>query len=93
MLLILAVLTFLVLSWFLRSVVLALKAVLLNIVSLGATFGVLTWFWQDGHGSRAIFNIPASGAVTFWVPISVFAFLFGLSMDYEVFILTRIRED
>jgi RND superfamily putative drug exporter len=93
MLLILAVLTFLVLSWFLRSVVLALKAVLLNIVSLGATFGVLTWFWQDGHGSRAIFNIPASGAVTFWVPISVFAFLFGLSMDYEVFILTRIREE
>ncbi len=93
MLLLLGLLTFLVLAWALRSVVLALKAVVLNIVSLGATFGVLTWFWQDGHGSRAIFNIPASGAITFWVPISVFAFLFGLSMDYEVFILTRIREE
>jgi RND superfamily putative drug exporter len=93
MLLLLGLSTFMVLAWALRSVVLALKAVVLNIVSPGATFGVLTWFWQDGHGSKAIFNIPASGAITFWVPISVFAFLFGLSMDYEVFILTRIREE
>lgn len=93
MLALLGILTFLVLAWTLRSVVLALKAVVLNLVSLGATFGVLTWFWQDGHGSSAIFHIPASGAITFWVPISVFAFLFGLSMDYEVFILTRIREE
>jgi len=93
MLAILAVLTFLVLAWTLRSVVLALKAVVLNLLSLGATFGVLTWFWQDGHGSRALFHIPSTGAITFWVPISVFAFLFGLSMDYEVFILTRIREE
>jgi RND superfamily putative drug exporter len=93
MLLLLGLLTFMVLAWALRSVILALKAVVLNIVSLWATFGVLTWFWQDGHGSKAIFNIPASGAITFWVPISVFAFLFGLSMDYEVFILTRIREE
>ena len=93
MLALLGVLTFLVLAWTLRSVVLALKAVVLNLVSLGATFGVLTWFWQDGHGSSALFHIPASGAITFWVPISVFAFLFGLSMDYEVFILTRIREE
>lgn len=93
MLLLLGLLTFMVLAWALRSVVLALKAVVLNFVSLGATFGVLTWFWQDGHGSKAIFNIPSSGAITFWVPISVFAFLFGLSMDYEVFILTRIREE
>ena len=93
MLALLAVLTFLALAWTLRSVVLALKAVVLNLVSLGATFGVLTWFWQDGHGSRALFHIPSTGAITFWVPISVFAFLFGLSMDYEVFILTRIREE
>jgi len=77
----------------LRSVILALKAVVLNIVSLAATFGILTWFWQDGHGSSPIFGIPATGAVTFWVPITVFAFLFGLSMDYEVFILTRVREE
>lgn len=93
MLLLLAIVTFLVLAWALRSVVLAVKAVVLNLVSLGATFGVLTWFWQDGHGSSALFHIPASGAITFWVPITVFAFLFGLSMDYEVFILTRIREE
>jgi RND superfamily putative drug exporter len=53
----------------------------------------MTWFWQEGHGSQAIFGIPATGAITFWVPILVFAFLFGLSMDYEVFILSRVREE
>jgi RND superfamily putative drug exporter len=53
---------------------------------------VLTWVWQDGHGSGAVWGIPATGAITMWVPLMVFAFLFGLSMDYEVFILTRIRE-
>jgi len=93
MLLVLAILTFLLLARALRSIVLALKAVVLNVVSLAATFGILTWFWQDGHGSSPIFGIPATGAVTFWVPITVFAFLFGLSMDYEVFILTRVREE
>src|SRR4029077_13879170 len=56
-------------------------------------FGLLTWFWQDGHGSNALFGIPATGAITFWIPLMVFAFLFGLSMDYEVFILARIREE
>ena len=93
MLLVLAILTFLLLARALRSVILALKAVVLNVVSLAATFGILTWFWQDGHGSSPLFGIPATGAVTFWVPITVFAFLFGLSMDYEVFILTRVREE
>jgi RND superfamily putative drug exporter len=89
---VLVLLTFLLLARAFRSVILAVKAVVLNIVSLAATFGILAWFWQDGHGSRALFGIPATGAITFWVPISVFAFLFGLSMDYEVFILTRVRE-
>ena len=93
MLLVLAILTFLLLARALRSLILALKAVILNVVSLAATFGILTWFWQDGHGSSPIFGIPATGAVTIWVPITVFAFLFGLSMDYEVFILTRVREE
>jgi putative drug exporter of the RND superfamily len=92
MLLVLAVLMFLLLARAFRSMILAIKAVVLNIVSLAATFGVLTWFWQDGHGSSGVFGIPATGAITFWVPISVFAFLFGLSMDYEVFILSRMRE-
>ncbi len=88
-----AIVTFLLLARAFRSVLLAAKAVVLNLVSLAATFGVLTWFWQDGHGSSAVFGIPATGAITFWVPLMVFAFLFGLSMDYEVFILTRVREE
>ncbi len=86
-------LTFLLLARAFRSAVLAAKAVLLNLLSLAATFGVLTWFWQEGHGSQAIFGIPATGAITFWVPLMIFAFLFGLSMDYEVFILSRVREE
>jgi RND superfamily putative drug exporter len=76
-----------------RSVLLAVKAVILNLISLAATFGVMTWFWQDGHGSDALFGVSKTGAITFWLPIMVFAFLFGLSMDYEVFILTRVREE
>ena len=88
-----ALVTFLLLARAFRSLLLAGKAVLLNLVSMAATFGLLTWFWQEGHGSSAIFNIPATGAITFWVPLMVFAFLFGLSMDYEVFILTRVREE
>ncbi|MGA3220264.1 MAG: MMPL family transporter [Acidimicrobiales bacterium] len=88
-----ALITFLLLARAFRSPLLAAKAVALNLLSLGATFGLLTWFWQEGHGSQAIFSIPATGAITFWVPLMVFAFLFGLSMDYEVFILTRIREE
>jgi MMPL family/Sigma-70, region 4 len=50
-------------------------------------------FWQYGWGSQAIFGIHATGAITFWIPLMVFAFLYGLSMDYEVFILSRIREE
>jgi RND superfamily putative drug exporter len=67
--------------------------VLLNLVSLAAVFGAVTWFWQEGHGSEALFGIPATGAITFWLPVIIFAFLFGLSMDYEVFILARMREE
>jgi RND superfamily putative drug exporter len=88
-----ALATLLLLTRAFRSLVLAAKAVALNLMSLAATFGLLTWFWQDGHGSNALFGIPATGAITFWIPLMVFAFLFGLSMDYEVFILARIREE
>ncbi|HEX7104604.1 MAG TPA: MMPL family transporter [Acidothermaceae bacterium] len=88
-----ALATFVLLVRAFRSLLLAIKAVILNLVSLGATFGLITWFWQEGHGSEAIFNIPATGALTFWIPLMVFAFLFGLSMDYEVFILSRMREE
>ncbi len=90
---VIAVLTFLLLTRAFRSVLLAVKALLLNLLSLAAIFGAMTWFWQEGHGSSAVFGIPATGAITFWLPLMVFAFLFGLSMDYEVFILTRIREE
>lgn len=93
MLAIIGLITFALLALALRSIVLGIKAVVINLLSLGATFGILTWFWQEGHLSKPIFGIPATGAITFWIPISIFAFLYGLSMDYEVFILTRIREE
>ncbi|HEY0934489.1 MAG TPA: MMPL family transporter, partial [Trebonia sp.] len=76
-----------------RSLLLPLKAVILNLISVSAVFGAMVLFWQDGHGSSAVFGIAATGAITFWLPIMVFAFLFGLSMDYEVFILARVREE
>ena len=92
MLAVIAVATFLLLTRAFRSVLLAAKAVVFNLISLAAAYGVLVWVWQDGHGSNALWGIPATGAITMWVPLMVFAFLFGLSMDYEVFILSRVRE-
>jgi RND superfamily putative drug exporter len=75
-----------------RSVVLPVKAVVVNALSVGAAYGALVLIWQHGYGSRAIWGIPATGVVVDFVPLMVFAFLFGLSMDYEVFILSRIKE-
>jgi RND superfamily putative drug exporter len=92
MLTLIAIGTFVLLARAFRSVLLALKAVVFNLVSLAAAYGVLTFVWQQGHGSKSLWGIPASGAITMWVPLMVFAFLFGLSMDYEVFIISRIRE-
>jgi putative drug exporter of the RND superfamily len=92
MLALIGIATFLLLTRAFRSVLLAAKAVVFNLISLAAAYGVLTWVWQDGHGSNAVWGIPATGAITMWVPLMVFAFLFGLSMDYEVFILSRVRE-
>ena len=93
MLAIIAVLTIILLARAFRSILLPIKAVLLNLVSLAATLGFMVLFWQSGHGSDALFGVSPTGAVTFWIPLMVFAFLFGLSMDYEVFILARIREE
>jgi putative drug exporter of the RND superfamily len=93
MIALIAVLTFLLLARAFRSLLLPLKAVLLNIVSVGAAWGVITLIWQQGHGSGAIFGIAATHSVDAWIPLMVFAFLFGLSMDYEVFILARMREE
>jgi RND superfamily putative drug exporter len=88
-----ALITFVLLMRTFRSVVLPVKAVILNLVSLAAVFGSVVFFWQMGHGSNAIFSVSATGAITFWLPVLIFAFLFGLSMDYEVFILARMREE
>jgi RND superfamily putative drug exporter len=88
-----AAVTFVLLARAFRSLLLPAKAVLLNLVSVGATYGVLVLVWQRGYGSQAIWGIPATGAITFWVPLMTFAFLYGLSMDYEVFILARMREE
>ena len=88
-----AVITFILLVRTFRSILLPLKAVILNLVSLSAVMGASTFFWQEGHGSRAVFGIAPTGAMTFWLPPLIFAFLFGLSMDYEVFILARMREE
>ncbi len=85
-------LTYLLLARAFRSLVLALKAVILNLVSLGAAYGIIVFIFQWGHGSEAIWNTPATNAIIPWIPLMIFAFLFGLSMDYEVFMLTRIRE-
>jgi RND superfamily putative drug exporter len=92
MMALIAAATFILLARAFRSVLLAAKAVVFNLISLAAAYGVLTWVFQDGHGSMAVFGVPATGSITMWVPLMVFAFLFGLSMDYEVFILSRIRE-
>jgi putative drug exporter of the RND superfamily len=88
-----AVLTFLFLARAFRSLVLPLKAVLLNVLSVAAAWGVIVLVWQKGYGSDLLWGIPAAGSIPSWLPLMVFAFLFGLSMDYEVFILARMREE
>ncbi len=88
-----AVVTFILLARAFRSLLLPAKAVLLNLLSVAAAWGIMTLVWQEGHGSDTIWGIPATGAITAWIPLMVFAFLFGLSMDYEVFILARMREE
>ncbi len=87
-----AILTFVLLARAFRSLVLPAKAVLLNVASVAAAWGVVTLVWQHGYGSEALWGIPA-GSIPSWLPLMVFAFLFGLSMDYEVFILARMREE
>jgi RND superfamily putative drug exporter len=93
MIALIAVLTFLLLARAFRSLLLPLKAVVLNVISVAAAWGVITLVWQQGHGSSLIWGIAATHSVDAWIPLMVFAFLFGLSMDYEVFILARMREE
>src|SRR5215203_2767259 len=84
-------LTLILLTRAFRSIVLAVKAVVLNLVSLAAAFGIVVLVFQQGHGS-SLWDVQASGAITAYIPVMIFAFLFGLSMDYEVFMLSRMRE-
>src|SRR5437764_1277479 len=86
-------LTFVLLMRAFRSILLPLKAVVLNLVSLGAAYGIIVFIFQWGHGSNAIWGVPATNAIISWIPLMIFAFLYGLSMDYEVFMLTRMREE
>ena len=88
-----ALITFILLARTFRSLLLPIKAIILNLLSMAAVFGAVVFFWQEGHGSEALFDVSATGAITFWLPVIIFAFLFGLSMDYEVFILARMREE
>ena len=84
-------LTLILLTRAFRSPVLAVKAVLLNLLSLAAAFGIVVFVFQQGHGS-SLWGIEASQAITAYIPVMIFAFLFGLSMDYEVFMISRMRE-
>jgi RND superfamily putative drug exporter len=85
------ILTLILLTRAFRSVVLAVKAVVLNLLSLTAAFGIVVFVFQEGHGS-SLWNVDPSHAITAYIPVMIFAFLFGLSMDYEVFMLSRMRE-
>ncbi len=87
-----ALLTFLLLARAFRSLILPLEAVVLNLLSIAAAWGIMVLVWQNGHGSEAIWGIEATGSINVEAPIGLFAFLFGLSMDYQVFIISRMRE-
>jgi uncharacterized membrane protein YdfJ with MMPL/SSD domain len=74
-----------------RSIVIPLTAIGLNLLSVGAAYGIVVWVFQEGH-LEGLLDFQSSGAITSWLPLFLFVVLFGLSMDYHVFILTRIRE-
>ena len=86
-----ALATFVLLFLMTGSLLVPLKALVMNTLSLGATFGALVLIFQDGHLS-GLMGFSPFGAIEVWVPIVVFVFAFGLSMDYEVFLLSRVKE-
>jgi RND superfamily putative drug exporter len=83
--------TFVLLFLMTGSVVVPVKAIVMNVLSLGASFGALVWVFQEGHLS-GLLGFDAPGMVDITVPVLIFVFAFGLSMDYEVFLLSRIKE-
>jgi uncharacterized membrane protein YdfJ with MMPL/SSD domain len=82
---------FLLLLFTFRSIVIPIKAIVLNLLSVAAAYGVLVWIFQEGH-LESLLGFHSNGAIVSWMPLFLFVVLFGLSMDYHVFILTRIRE-
>jgi putative drug exporter of the RND superfamily len=74
-----------------RSVTVPLASIALNLLSVGAAYGLITLIFQDGR-LQGLLGYTAFGGIIFWVPLMMFVFLFGISMDYHVFILSRIRE-
>jgi RND superfamily putative drug exporter len=74
-----------------RSIVVPIKAIVLNLLSVGAAYGVLVLVFQDGHGEKLL-DFQSVGGIAPWIPLFLFVILFGLSMDYHVFILSRVRE-
>ena len=89
---IVALVTFLLLARGLKSILLPAKAVLLNVLSVAASYGILVLVFQHGFGMQALWGTRSYGAVDSFAPVLIFGFLFGVSMDYEVFILSRVRE-
>ena len=89
---IVAVVTFVLLARGLKSILLPAKAVLLNALSVAASYGILVLVFQHGLGMQALWGTRSYGAVDSFAPVLIFGFLFGVSMDYEVFILSRVRE-
>jgi uncharacterized membrane protein YdfJ with MMPL/SSD domain len=84
-------LAFLLLLLTFRSIVIPVKAILLNLLSVGAAYGVLVWIFQYGH-LEGLLNFRSNGGIVTWLPLFLFTVLFGLSMDYHVFILSRVKE-
>ncbi len=84
-------LTFILLLVTFRSIVVPIKAILLNLLSVGSAYGILVLVFQDGHG-EGVLNFESVGGIAPWIPLFLFVILFGLSMDYHVLVLSRIRE-
>jgi RND superfamily putative drug exporter len=84
-------LTFLVMAWTFRSVVVALTSIVLNLLSAGAAYGLLVLVFQNTW-AEPILGFTSMGAIVTWLPLFLFVVLFGLSMDYHVFVVSRIRE-
>jgi RND superfamily putative drug exporter len=84
-------LTFVLMLLSFRSIVIAATTIVLNLISVAAAYGVLVLVFQDGHG-EGLLGFTSTGGITDWLPLLLFVILFGLSMDYHVFVLSRIRE-